>query len=172
MAWSPDDTRLASVGAGGACYQWDIHGGVKIAHEEYVDKQKNYCCVQFCSSSSSAYGVVVRSLDGKIQHIQVWAVLLLLQSQCYTCILSVLLFVTIPLVCTYSLTVSMITSTEVGVTKLASFLVVAELHALTGNVTLLYSAGSGGHVYIEALILCTLCCTQACLCCTLCHAVI
>ena len=73
MAWSPDDTRLASVGAGGGCYQWDVSGGVKIAHEEYVDKQKNYCCVQFCSSNSSMYGVVVRSLDGKIQHIQVWA---------------------------------------------------------------------------------------------------
>ena len=57
------------MGAGGACYQWDIHGGVKIAQEEYVDKQKNYSWVQFCSSSSAA-GVVVRSLDGKIQHLQ------------------------------------------------------------------------------------------------------
>lgn len=102
MAWSPDDNRLASVGAGGACYQWDIIAGVKIAHEEYVDKQKNYCCVQFCSSSSSAYGVVVRSLDGKIQHIQVWAVLLLLHSGCYTCVLSVLLFVPFFPVCLQS----------------------------------------------------------------------
>ena len=70
MAWSADDTRLASVGAGGACYQWDVPGGVKIAQEEYVDKQKQYCWVQFCEASSAA-GVVVRSLDGKIQHIRV-----------------------------------------------------------------------------------------------------
>ncbi|DBA85209.1 TPA: WD repeat-containing protein 49 [Trebouxia sp. C0005] len=69
MAWSHDDARLASVGAGGACYQWDVPAGVKIAQEEFVDKQKNYCCVQFCNNSSTS-GVVVRSLDGKIQHIQ------------------------------------------------------------------------------------------------------
>lgn len=70
LSWSSDDTRLASVGAGGACYQWDIPGGVKIANEEYVDKQKNYCWVQFCGTGH-AYGVIVRSLDGKLQHIQV-----------------------------------------------------------------------------------------------------
>jgi WD40 repeat protein len=78
MAWSPDDARLASVGAGGACYQWDVPAGVKIAHEEFVDKQKNYSCVQFCNNSSTS-GVVVRSLDGKIQHIQVCLPLLMLQ---------------------------------------------------------------------------------------------
>lgn len=71
MSWSPDDARLASVGAGGACYQWNVPGGVKIAEEEYVDKQKNYCWVEFCSNNSTS-GVVVRSLDGKLQHIQVW----------------------------------------------------------------------------------------------------
>ena len=70
LAWSSDDTRLASVGAGGACYRWDVPGGVKIADEEYVDKQKNYCWVQFCGTGH-ANGVVVRSLDGKLQHIQV-----------------------------------------------------------------------------------------------------
>ena len=58
------------MGAGGACYQWDVPGGFKIAQEEYVDKQKNYCCVQFLSSNSAA-GVVVRSMDGKLQHLQV-----------------------------------------------------------------------------------------------------
>jgi len=77
MAWSPDDARLASVGAGGACYQWDVPAGVKIAQEEFVDKQKNYCCVQFCNNSSTS-GVVVRSLDGKIQHIQACLPLLML----------------------------------------------------------------------------------------------
>lgn len=70
LAWSSDDTRLASVGAAGACYQWDVPGGVKLAEEEYVDKQKNYCGVQFCGPGH-ANGVVVRSLDGKLQHIQV-----------------------------------------------------------------------------------------------------
>ena len=70
MSWSSDDARLASVGAGGACYQWDVPGGVKIAQEEYVDKQNNYCWVEFCSNNSTS-GVVVRSLDGKLQHIQV-----------------------------------------------------------------------------------------------------
>ena len=70
MSWSSDDARLASVGTGGACYQWDVPGGVKIAQEEYVDKQKNYCWVGFCSNNSTS-GVVVRSLDGKLQHIQV-----------------------------------------------------------------------------------------------------
>ncbi|DBB08551.1 TPA: WD repeat-containing protein 49 [Trebouxia sp. C0006] len=63
MAWSPDDARLASVGAGGACYQWDVPAGVKIAREEFVDKQKNYSCVQFCNNSSTSGvvgGVVVR----------------------------------------------------------------------------------------------------------------
>ncbi|KAL3160819.1 WD repeat-containing protein 49 [Trebouxia sp. C0009 RCD-2024] len=69
MSWSPDDARLASVGVGGACYQWDVPGGVKIAEEEYVDKQKNYCWVGFCSNNGTS-GVVVRSLDGKLQHIQ------------------------------------------------------------------------------------------------------
>ena len=79
MSWSSDDARLASVGAGGACYQWDVLAGVKIAQEEYVDKQKNYCWVDFCSSSSSSStsGVVVRSLDGKLQHFQVLNCLLL-----------------------------------------------------------------------------------------------
>lgn len=72
LAWSSDDTRLASAGAGGACYQWDIPGGVKIAKEEYVDKQRNYCWVQFCGSGT-ADGLVLRSLDGKLQHIQVGA---------------------------------------------------------------------------------------------------
>lgn len=70
MSWSPDDARLASVGAGGACYQWDVPGGIKIAEEEYVDKQKNYCWVGFCSNNGTS-GVMVRSLDGKLQHIQV-----------------------------------------------------------------------------------------------------
>ena len=70
MSWSSDDARLASVGVGGACYQWDVLGGVKIAEEEYVDKQMNYCWVEFCSNNSTS-GVVVRSLDGKLQHIQV-----------------------------------------------------------------------------------------------------
>lgn len=70
MSWSSDDARLASVGVGGACYQWDVQRGVKIAQEEYVDKQKNYCWVEFCSNNSTS-GVVVRSLDGKLQHIQV-----------------------------------------------------------------------------------------------------
>lgn len=70
MSWSSDDARLASVGVGGACYQWDVPGGIKIAQEEYVDKQKNYCWVEFCSNNSTS-GVVVRSLDGKLQHIQV-----------------------------------------------------------------------------------------------------
>lgn len=57
------------MGAGGACYQWDVNGGLKVAQEEYVDKQKNYCWVEFCSNSSTC-GVVVRSLDGKLQHLQ------------------------------------------------------------------------------------------------------
>ena len=70
MSWSSDDARLASVGVGGACYQWDVPGGVKIAQEEFVDKQKNYCWVEFCGNNSTS-GVVVRSLDGKLQHIQV-----------------------------------------------------------------------------------------------------
>ena len=84
MSWSPDDARLASVGAGGACYQWDVPGGVKIAQEEYVDKQKNYCWVEFLGSSSTA-GVVVRSLDGKIQHIQVCCCASSVKSACLEC---------------------------------------------------------------------------------------
>ena len=80
MSWSSDDARLASVGAGGACYQWDVPMGTKIAQEEYVDKQKNYCWVEFCSNNSTS-GLVLRSLDGKLQHIQV---LQCLQCNCIT----------------------------------------------------------------------------------------
>ncbi len=42
VAFTTDDTRLISVGAGGACYFWDLQTGSRIIELEYVDKKCIY----------------------------------------------------------------------------------------------------------------------------------
>ncbi|KAK9816472.1 hypothetical protein WJX72_000711 [[Myrmecia] bisecta] len=71
ICWSEDDSRLASVGSGGACYQWDVGHACRIPEEEYVDKRQHY---SFVRMSSAAGAAVTRTLDGKIQQIRGGAV--------------------------------------------------------------------------------------------------
>ena len=66
LRWSLDDRRLISVGAGGACYIWDIKTFSRLADEEYVDKTCSYHSVTMNSQGNAA---VARTYSGKLQHI-------------------------------------------------------------------------------------------------------
>lgn len=67
ICWAADDTKLASVGAGGACYQWNVAKAARIATEEYVDKKKNYLHVAFGEPATVAF---TRTMDGSLQSIE------------------------------------------------------------------------------------------------------
>jgi len=66
VAWSKDDRRLVSCGAGGAVYVWDVSTGVRLSGLEYVHKACVYtavCCV------GRSGGVLARTADGRLQHL-------------------------------------------------------------------------------------------------------
>ncbi|GBF91925.1 hypothetical protein Rsub_04649 [Raphidocelis subcapitata] len=66
LAWSSDDARLVSCGAGGAVYVWDASAGSRLAALDYVDKACVYCGVCYVGRSG---GVLARTADGRLQHI-------------------------------------------------------------------------------------------------------
>jgi WD40 repeat protein len=43
VAWSADDRRLVSVGAGGAVYTWDVAASSRLVELDFVDKALVYC---------------------------------------------------------------------------------------------------------------------------------
>ncbi|WIA33170.1 hypothetical protein OEZ86_006317 [Tetradesmus obliquus] len=67
LVFSGDDRRLVSSGAGGAVYFWDMSTGARLMELEYVDKQCVYCTACYNDRHAAA---VVRTMDGRVQHIQ------------------------------------------------------------------------------------------------------
>eukprot|EP00775_Hariotina_reticulata_P011301 gene11301-11451_t len=67
FVFSGDDQRLVSCGAGGAVYFWDLATGSRLMELEYVDKKCVYYAL--CYSDRHA-GVIARTTDGRLQHIQ------------------------------------------------------------------------------------------------------
>ena len=53
MSWSPDDTILMSVGAGGAIYRWDAVKFERMRDSDHVDK------VRRGSEASDAYALAI-----------------------------------------------------------------------------------------------------------------
>uniref|UniRef100_A0A383W626 Uncharacterized protein n=1 Tax=Tetradesmus obliquus TaxID=3088 RepID=A0A383W626_TETOB len=67
LVFSGDDRRLVSSGAGGAVYFWDMSTGARLMELEYVDKQ----CVYYTACYNDRHAAaVVRTMDGRVQHIQ------------------------------------------------------------------------------------------------------
>ncbi|KAF6260716.1 hypothetical protein COO60DRAFT_1637364 [Scenedesmus sp. NREL 46B-D3] len=67
LVFSGDDKRLISSGAGGAVYFWDMSTGARLMDLEYVDKQ----CVYYTACYNDRHAAaVVRTMDGRVQHIQ------------------------------------------------------------------------------------------------------
>ncbi|GMH32503.1 hypothetical protein BSKO_00337 [Bryopsis sp. KO-2023] len=65
--WANKDRYLVSVGAGGACYTWDMGSFSRDSDREYVDKKNTYHSL---AVTTKEIGAVIRTYDGKIQHIK------------------------------------------------------------------------------------------------------
>ena len=96
-AWAPGDRRLASCGAGGAAYVWDVASGARLAALDFVEKASVYASVVWAPSCSgggvgggggmpagqqqaqhtlaagsgdSGSSVIARTADGRLQRLE------------------------------------------------------------------------------------------------------
>ncbi|KAF8067333.1 CFAP57 [Scenedesmus sp. PABB004] len=69
LAFSGDDRRLVSCGAGGALYFWDVPSCARLGELEFVDKRSIYHALAH-HDRVPAGAAVARTTDGRLQHIQ------------------------------------------------------------------------------------------------------
>lgn len=63
LIWHHDDRRLVSVGAGGACYTWDMGTLARVREAEFVDKTALYHGVGLTSRGALT---ICRTAAGKL----------------------------------------------------------------------------------------------------------